>query len=114
MLQQLIRAVCPRPVSSPEPLPEDVVLREAQWLPRLAGILSGMGGPAGAVTLGRTIILHPSARASAALIRHELAHVRQWQSHPVTFPIRYALNHLRYGYRDNPYEIEAREAESKD
>jgi hypothetical protein len=44
-------------------------------------------------------------------LRHELAHVRQWQQHPITFPVRYAMNHLRYGYDANPYEVEARAAE---
>lgn len=114
MLQRLIRATCPRRAASPEPLPENVVLREAAWLPRIAGILSGMGGPAAAVTLGRTIIVHPSVRATPELVRHELAHVRQWQANPVTFPIRYVLNHFRYGYRDNPYEVEARRASNEE
>jgi hypothetical protein len=111
MFQRLIRATCPRPAASPEPLPDGVALREAVWLPTVAGLLSGMGGPAAAVTLGRTIIMHPTIQATPALIRHELAHVRQWQAEPWTFPLRYALNHLRHGYRNNPYEVEARQSE---
>lgn len=111
MLQRLIRAACPRVAVSPEPLPDGVALREAGWLPTVAGFLSGMGGPAAAVTLGRTIVVHPSIRATPPLIRHELAHVRQWQADPWAFPIRYALNHLRHGYQNNPYEVEARQSE---
>ena len=56
-----------------------------------------------------------SARASldTRLLRHELEHVRQWRTRPLTFPIRYLLCHLRYGYRDNPYERAARQAERR-
>ena len=111
MIQRVIRFAFPRRAASPEPLPEGVVLCEAAWLTTVAGFLSGMGGPAAAVTLGRTIIVHPKMRATQALVRHELAHVRQWQANPWTFPVRYALNHLRYGYRNNPYEVEARQSE---
>ena len=111
MIQWLIRATCPRPVVSPEPLPRDVAVRKAGWLPSLAGVLAQMGGPAAAVTLGRTIIVHPSIRVTDKLMRHELAHVKQWQEYCWTFPVRYVMNHLRYGYHDNPVEVEARRAE---
>jgi hypothetical protein len=40
-----------------------------------------------------------------------VAHIRQWQRRPLTFPLHYAWLHLRHGYADNPYEIEARAAE---
>ena len=71
-----------------------------------------MKHPAAAVTLGDTILVHPGAPLTARLLRHELAHVRQWRAQPLTFPLRYVLNHLRYGYRDNPYEVAARQAET--
>lgn len=92
-------------------IPEGVELRAGRWLPAVGGRLSGMGRSAAAVTLGRTIVVHPDALLSGRLIRHELEHVRQWRRHPLTFPLRYALYHLRYGYRDNPYERAARDAE---
>ncbi|HEY0671509.1 MAG TPA: DUF4157 domain-containing protein [Longimicrobiales bacterium] len=94
-----------------EVIPEGVAVRAARWLPVIAGRLSGMRAPAAAVTLGRTIIVHPNVQLTSRLLRHELAHVRQWQEHPVTFPARYVINHLRYGYDANPYEVEARAAE---
>lgn len=94
-----------------EVLPRGVALRSSRWLTGLGGRLARMRGPASAVTLGRTIVVHPDAELSERLLRHELEHVRQWERHPVTFPILYILHHLRYGYRDNPYEIEARKAE---
>jgi hypothetical protein len=70
-----------------------------------------MTGPAAAVTLGRTIVVHPSVRLTPRLLRHEMAHVRQWQERPFTFALRYAWNHVRHGYDANPYEVEARRAE---
>ena len=111
MMRWLLRAVSR---SWPDPLdavPGGVAIRAARWLPVIAGKLSGMRSPAAAVTLGRTIVVHPDVQLTGRLLRHELAHVKQWQRYPVTFPARYVLNHLRYGYHDNPYEIEARAAE---
>ena len=92
-------------------VPSDVTVRRGRWLPALSGRLAGMGRSAAAVTLGRTIVVHPAVRLDGRLLRHELAHVRQWTRNPLTFPVRYVLGHLRYGYRDNPYEVEARRAE---
>lgn len=92
-------------------IPDDVRIRVGRWVPALGGRLSGMRRSAAAVTLGRTIVVHPDVPLNGRLLRHELEHVRQWQRHPLTFPLRYAFNHLKHGYRDNPYELAAREAE---
>ncbi|HUG39872.1 MAG TPA: DUF4157 domain-containing protein [Longimicrobiales bacterium] len=99
-------------VASPVTLPDRVALRSSRLIPVLGGFLSGMGRPAAAVTLGRTILVYPGAVVSARLVRHELAHVAQWERQPFTFPIRYIRSHIRHGYRDNPYEREARSAEA--
>lgn len=99
-------------VPSPVPLPPGVTLRHSRLVPRLAGWLAGMRGPAAAVTLGRTILVNPSIRTSARLISHELAHVRQWERHPHVFPFHYIASHIRHGYGHNPYEAEARAAET--
>lgn len=112
MMAWLLRAASSAIPDVEEPVPADVAVRAARWLPVIAGKLSGMRAPAAAVTLGRTIIVHPQVRLSGRLLRHELAHVRQWQRYPLTFPARYVINHLRYGYEANPYEVEARAAES--
>ena len=64
-----------------------------------------------AVALGRSIVVHPGVPLTPRLLAHELAHVRQWEADPL-FPIRYALETLRHGYRNNRYEKEAREAEA--
>lgn len=108
MIDLLIRALARDPVDPPEPVPPGVAVRRVRWIPRLGGLLAGLGRPAAAVTLGRTIVVHPETELTRRLLRHELAHVRQWQRDPVGFPFRYVWNHLRYGYRDNPYEVEAR------
>lgn len=110
----MIRPLLGRPlglVPADVTVPEGVELRLGRWVPALGGRLSGMGRAAAAVTLGRTIVVHPDAALSGRLIRHELEHVRQWRRNPLTFPVRYALCHLRYGYHDNPYERAARDAE---
>lgn len=99
-------------VHPPHGVPDDVTVREGRWIPTVGGWLARARGPAAAVTLGRTIIVHPGVQLSQPLLRHELAHVRQWAEQPLTFPLRYAWQHMRHGYRDNPYEVEARAAES--
>lgn len=112
MIGWLLRSASTSVADLPEPLPEGVAVRAARWLPVIAGKLSGMRAPAAAVTLGRMIIVHPDVRVSGRLLRHELEHVRQWQRQPLTFPARYVINHFRYGYQANPYEVEARAAET--
>jgi hypothetical protein len=95
----------------PLAVPDDVVVREGRWIPVIGGWLTRSRRPAAAVTLGRTIVVHPAARLSRRLLCHELEHVRQWKERPLTFPLHYAWLHVRHGYRDNPYEVAARAAE---
>ena len=112
MMAWLLRAASHAIPDRSTEVPDGVAVRAARWLPVIAGKLSGMRAPAAAVTLGRTIIVHPQVQLSGRLLRHELAHVRQWQQYPLTFPARYIMNHIRYGYEANPYEVEARAAEN--
>jgi hypothetical protein len=60
------------------------------------------------VTLWRTILfkLPPGAGASDDLVTHELCHIWQGQHRRVSL----ILSFFRYGYRNNPFEIEARAA----
>lgn len=95
----------------PELIPAGVVFRRGGLVPAIGGMLARMKGPAAAVTLGRTIVVRPGVRLSARLLVHELTHVRQWEEDRL-FPVRYTLETLRRGYRNNRYELEAREAES--
>lgn len=111
MIAQLFARLLPAEPQLPGTVPDGVRVLRGSWIPNLAGLLSGMRGPAAAVTLGDAIIVHPRVSLTPRLLRHELAHVRQWRAHSVSFPIRYVWGHLHYGYHDNPYEVEARAAE---
>jgi len=55
---------------------------------------------------GAVLLRKSLAETSDDLVTHELCHIWQLQHHPIRMPLSY----LRYGYRNNPYEIEAREA----
>ncbi len=94
-------------------IPAGVVLRRGRLVPTLGGWFSRLGGPAAAVALRRTIIVHPRVALTRPLLLHELTHVRQWAEDPL-FPVRYTLEALRRGYPNNRYEREARAAESAD
>jgi hypothetical protein len=87
-------------------VPAGVRVRANRLVPALGGLGAGMRGPAAAVTLGGTILVHPSVRLDAGLLVHELAHVEQWRADPL-FPLRYLAEWLRHGYRGNRYEVEA-------
>ena len=82
-------------------------LRRQAALPALAGWFGRFGGPAAAVTLGRTIWIHPATRLTDELLAHELVHVLQWRRVPA-LPLRYLWASLRHGYERNPFEREAR------
>ena len=90
-------------------LPPGVRLRRGRLVPWIGGRLIRSRQRAAAVTLGRTIVVDPAADLTEELLRHELAHVRQWREDAL-FPLRYTLATLRHGYRNNPYEVEARAA----
>src|SRR5688572_2795547 len=49
-----------------------------------------------------------SNRRTVEMVLHELIHVEQFRRNPIWFPLKYAWNHLRYGYWMNPAEVEAR------
>lgn len=104
------RRVAPPPGIGADALPARVVLRSGALVPWLGGFFARMRSSAAAVTLGRTIVVNPKVRLTRSLLEHELAHVRQWERDRL-FPIRYTLATLRHGYRNNPYEVEAREVE---
>lgn len=112
LVDQLARVLARDRIEPPQPLPPAVQVRGSRLIPWVGGKLCGMGRPAAAVALGRTILVHPDARLDERLLRHELTHVAQWSRWPVTFPFRYIRAHIRHGYRDNPYETEARAAEA--
>lgn len=69
-----------------------------------------------ALVLGRTIHLHGTdvntLKANEAWWQHEMVHVAQYQRYGfMPFLFRYFWYTLRFGYKNNPLEIEARAAE---
>lgn len=91
----------------PHPVPPGVVIRRNRLIPAIGGVFMGGGrAPAGAVTLGRTILFNADRPITPDLIVHELVHVRQWKNDPL-FALKYCGQWLRHGYRKNPYEVEA-------
>lgn len=114
LIDRAAAALLGDPIDPPDGLPAGaippgIVLRRGRLVPWIGGRLARSRHPALAVTLGRTIVLDASARLTRELLEHELTHVRQWRADPL-FPLRYTLATLRYGYHDNPYEVEARAA----
>lgn len=58
------------------------------------------------------IYLAPGYETNAALIRHERKHLEQMaRDGKIVFALKYLYWLIRYGYRNNPYEVEARAAE---
>lgn len=111
----ILRRLVGRPVPARDLPPVDVTgvsIVRGSWVPAIGGRLTGMAGPAAAVTLGATIVVHPDVPLTAALVRHEMAHVQQWRRNPLGFAFVYVWHHFRRGYADNPFEVEARAAET--
>jgi hypothetical protein len=100
----------PPPPALESLVPPGVELRRGRLVPLIGGVLAGMRGSAAAVALRRTIVLRPDVALTRRLLLHELEHVRQWEGDRL-FPLRYSVETLRRGYRNNRYEREAREAE---
>ncbi len=50
-----------------------------------------------------------------SLIKHELTHIKQIEDDGIIkFSLKYTYYFIKYGYKNNPYEIEARENELKE
>lgn len=94
----------------PRPLRDDVLVVAWPWFFRIPWYRRYV-----AYTLFRRIVLSATSdelvarqgeRWLESLLVHELCHVWQVQHHPIAT----ALAHVRYRYRENPFEIEARAA----
>ena len=114
-LARAARAAAALLVGRREALPAELVARypelaEARW--RRGGLALRVGGwclgqpTVHGITLGRTVHLAAGVGVLPGLLLHELAHVRQF-ARDRSFPVRYAWESLRRGYRRNRYEVEA-------
>ncbi len=57
------------------------------------------------VTFGASVLRGP--HEDAGVLEHELIHVEQYIKYPLIFPLLYAYQVFRYGYRQAPFEDEA-------
>jgi hypothetical protein len=74
--------------------------------------LMNLVGWKGWTSIWHTIYIHPDYLNNIELIRHEQVHAKQIQRDGYLWqPIKYTYYLIRYGYNNNPYEIEARKAE---
>lgn len=83
-------------------------------------VATGVGGPSGVLlralglsanAIGQVVVVR-TPRASAALLDHEVVHVRQAERLGPLLPVLYAWFSARYGYRENPLERGARRGAS--
>ena len=83
------------------------------WLGKLFGKIFNNGNPY-AITLGQTTYYScPSTDVSPRWHKHEDEHKRQWdRDGKAKFLVRYVWFLVIKSYITNPYEIEARKAES--
>lgn len=68
-----------------------------EWLPGQKGLR--------AATLGNIVLLGPHLLSGDQ--EHELIHVEQNEREPLIKPFLYMWQSVRYGYRNNKYEVEA-------
>lgn len=81
------------------------LVRSSRRIPTAVGLLTLRGANGvEAVTIGRVVYVHPVSLNNAALLRHELEHVRQWRAAWLSYPLRYVLGLALCVCRCNGYE----------
>lgn len=87
-----------------------VQIREANAIVKFAGLFTGDGG-AVAVTIGNTVYVLPEFRNDNEVICHELVHIAQKNRvGRFKFHLYYLWETILSGYKNNKYEVEARES----
>lgn len=94
-----------------------VTLKENAWLAKLAA--KKLGQPSAAIVFGRTIYLYNVEKApficNKPWLRHEVAHVKQYEEHGFTkFILLYLIESIKNGYQNNRFERDARKQEKSD
>lgn len=93
-----------------------IYIHERSWIARIAS--KKLGAKQGlAIVFFRTIYLHgmtaKQLMENIPMLRHEVKHVMQYQEQGAFFfLLKYLFFSIKYGYYKNPFEIEAREAET--
>ncbi len=94
-----------------------VQIKENTLIARIAAFNLGASKKGAAIVFGKTIYLHKVTKdqimKNIPYLRHEVAHVLQWQREGyVVFLLKYLWYSVRFGYRQNPFEVEARAAQT--
>jgi hypothetical protein len=85
----------------------DIRIRYKHWIFRLPFL----GAYAGMVIYPFMLFKRDQKDIDDRLFRHELEHIYQVQKYGwIKFYVTYIWYNIRYGYRENPYEVVAREA----
>lgn len=92
-----------------------VTIVENSWIAKLAA--KKLSVQKCAIVIGASIHLCKISKTeflqNETLKRHEICHVYQWKRNTyIYFLFHYLYLSVRFGYYQNPYELEAREAES--
>ena len=92
-----------------------IKIKEQSWFARLAA--KNLGSKTMAAVLGSTIHLWNVSRDeflnSPSWVVHEIEHVKQFKRYGfLRFCFLYLLEHVRKGYQNNRFEIEARIVEA--
>lgn len=71
-----------------------------------------------AMVIGKTIHLHNTSKEDflkdRRWLKHELVHIDQYKKHGLLkFLFLYVWYSMKYGYYDNPFEVEAREKDKE-
>ena len=65
-----------------------------------------------AITFGSHVFITKEAFDNKQLLKHEMVHVEQYRRMGnLRFIMQYIYYHFKFGYENNPLEIEAREGE---
>lgn len=93
---------------------DNIKIKENSWIARLAAYK--LGKKRCAITIIDTIHLYNTSRedfmANKKWLQHELKHIEQYKKYgTISFWGLYLYESLRRGYRNNRFEVEAREAE---
>ncbi len=95
----------------------EVRIKENALVARIAAFNLGASGHGAAIVFGTTINLYKVSREdflkNTPYLLHELTHVLQYQREGfVGFLLKYLWYSIRFGYRQNPFEVEARAAQT--
>lgn len=94
-----------------------IIISDNAWQAKIASHF--LKSDNAAIVFGNNIYLWGASKhdflKNKRWLLHELQHVLQYKRDGFSgFIRRYLLNHIKYGYHDNPYEVEARAAEQNE